>query len=136
MLFDVGLSPLFRLQFSPDGTRLSLVTAGVNMNIKVLTADGGTVSSFDVPSIGFGNPTWMPDNKAVVLINIPSKKVVRIAVDDPARPVPFAEAPPWVAFGFYDNRVFAPKADIGGIWEFGKMPRLISSKYPRRSRRR
>ncbi len=131
VLFDAGLAPLFRLQFSPDGTRLSLVTAGVNMNIKVLTADGGTVASFDVPSIGFGNPTWMPDSKAVVLLNVPSAKVVRIAVDDPARPVPFADAPPWVAFGFHDNRIFAPRVDVGGIWEFGKVPRLLNSKYPR-----
>ena len=131
VLFDAGLAPLFRLQFSPDGTRLSLLTAGVNMNIKILTADGGTVASFDRPSVGFGNPTWTPDGKAVVLLDIPTAKVVRIAIDNPARAVPFAEAPPWVAFGFHDNRIFAPRADKGGIWEFGKEPRLINTKYPR-----
>jgi Tol biopolymer transport system component len=131
ILFDAGLAPLFRLQFSPDGTRLSLVTAGVNMNIRILTADGGTVASFDRPSIGFGNPTWMPDSKAVLLLDIPTREVVRIAIDDPMRAVPFAPAPPWVAFGFHDNRIFAPKADIGGIWEFGKVPRLLNGKYPR-----
>ncbi|HUE63672.1 MAG TPA: hypothetical protein VMO78_04790, partial [Rhizomicrobium sp.] len=131
VLFDAGLAPLFRLQFSPDGTRLSLVTAGVNMNIRILTADGGTVASFDRPSIGFGNPTWMPDSKAVLLLDIPTLKVVRIAIDDPTRAIPFAPSPPWVAFGFHDSRIYAPKADIGGIWEFGKVPRLLNSKYPR-----
>ena len=131
VLFDAGLAPLFRLQFSPDGTRLALVTAGVNMNIKILTADGGTVASFDRPSIGFGNPTWTPDGKAVLLLDIPTKKVVRIAIDDPAKPIPFAQAPAWVTFGFHDNRIFAPRPDLGGIWEFGKVPRLINAKYPR-----
>jgi Tol biopolymer transport system component len=131
VLFDAGLAPLFRLQFSPDGTRLALVTAGENMNIKILTADGGTIASFDRPSLGHGNPTWTPDGKAVLLLDIPSKRVVRIAIDDPARAVPFAVAPPWVTFGFHDNRIFAPRADSGGIWEFGKEPRLINNKYPR-----
>ena len=131
VLFDAGLAPLFRLQFSPDGTRLAVVTAGVNMNIKILTADGGAVASFDRPSIGFGNPTWTPDGNAVLLLDIPTRKVVRIAIDDPAKAIPFAEAPAWVTFGFHDNRIFAPSPDIGGIWEFGKVPRLINSKYPR-----
>jgi hypothetical protein len=130
-LLDAGLAPLFRLQFSPDGTRLALVTAGINMNVKILTTDGGTVASFDRPSLGFGNPTWMPDSKSVLLLDIPTSEVVRIAINDPARAVPYAPAPPWVAFGFHDNRIFAPKADIGGIWEFGKVPRLLNSKYPR-----
>jgi Tol biopolymer transport system component len=131
ILFDAGLAPLFRLQFSPDGSRLSLLTAGVNMNVKIVTADGGTVASFDRPSVGFGNPTWTPDGKAVVLLDIPTKKVVRIAIDNPTQAVPFADAPPWVAFGFHDNRIFAPKADKGGIWEFAKVPRLINAKYSR-----
>ncbi len=131
VLFDAGLAPLFRLQFSPDGTRLAVVTAGVKMNIKILTADGGTVASFDRPSLGFGNPTWTPDGKAVLLLDIPTRKVVRIAIDDPAKAIPFAQAPAWVTFGFHGNRIFAPSPDIGGIWEFGKVPRLISSKYPR-----
>jgi WD40-like Beta Propeller Repeat len=131
VLFDAGLAPLFRLQFSPDGTRLSLVTAGVNMNIKILTADGGTVASFDRPSIGHGNPTWMPDGKAVLLLDIPTREVVRIAIDDPTKPIPFAGAPAWVTFGFHGNRIFAPRADKGGLWEFGKEPRLINAKYPR-----
>jgi hypothetical protein len=131
VLFDAGLAPLFRLQFSPDGTRLALVTAGVNMNIKILTAEGGTVASFDRPSLGFGNPTWTPDGNAVLLLDVPSAKVVRIGIDDPARAIPFATAPPWVTFGFHDNRIFAPRADRGGLWEFGSEPRLISRKYPR-----
>ncbi len=131
VLFDAGLAPLFRLQFSPDGTRLALVTAGDNMNVKILTADGGTVASFDTPTVGFGNPTWAPDGKAVLLLNAPTKKVVRIAIDDPARRIPVAQAPTWVTLAFHDNRIFAPREDRGGIWEFGKAPRLISSKYPR-----
>src|SRR6185369_16232412 len=53
------------------------------------------------------------------------------AIDNPAQALPFADAPPWVAFGFHDSRIFAPRADKGGIWEFGKEPRLINAKYPR-----
>jgi WD40 repeat protein len=131
VLFDAGLAPLFRLQFSPDGTRLAVVTAGVSMNIKILTVDGGTVASFDRPSLGLGNPTWTPDGKALLLLDIPTKEVVCIAIDDPTKLIPFAEAPPWVTFGFHDNRIFGPREDKGGIWEFGKVPRLISSKYPK-----
>jgi Tol biopolymer transport system component len=131
LLFDAGLAPLFRLQFSPDGTRLAVVTAGENMNIKILTADGGTVASFDTPTVGFGNPTWTPDGKAVLLLNVPTSKVVRIAIADPSRRIPVAEAPRWVTLAFHGNRIFAPRFDQGGIWEFGKVPRLINSKYPR-----
>ncbi len=131
VLFDAGLAPLFRLQFSPDGTRLALVTAGVNMNVKILTADGGTVASFDRPSIGFGNPTWMPDGKAILLYDSPTMTDVRIPIDDPARSTPLVMLGPWQAFGFHDNRIFRARADKGGIWEFGKAPRLINSKYPR-----
>ena len=35
------------------------------------------------------------------------------------------------AFGFHNNRILAPRADIGGIWEFGRVPNLLNKKYPR-----
>jgi hypothetical protein len=73
----------------------------------------------------------MPDGKAVLLFDNPTMKVVRIAIDDPARPTPFATVPPWAAFGFHDSRIVASMSNKGGIWEFGKAPRLINSKYPR-----
>ena len=131
LLYDGGLAPLFRLQFSTDGGKLALVTAGESMNIKIMTADGAIVSSFDNPTVGYGNPTWTPDSKALVLLDVPTMKVVRIPIDDPARRTPVAPAPTWVTFGYHDNRAFGPRIDAGGIWEFGDAPRLVSSKYPK-----
>ncbi len=130
VLFDAGLAPLFRLQFSPDGTRLAVVTAGENMNIKILTVDGGTVASFDAPTVGYANPTWTPDGKAVIIFDIPTLKLVRIALDDPARRIPITGTP-WETFAFHDNRIFSARVDTGGVWQMGKTPRLVNSKYPR-----
>jgi Tol biopolymer transport system component len=130
VLFDAGLAPLFRLQYAPDGTRLVLVTAGENMNIKILTADGGTVASFDAPSIGFANPTWTPDGKAVILFDIPTAKLVRVTIDSPSQRTPVADIP-WEMLASYGNSLYSVRVDQGGIWQYGSAPRLISSKYPR-----
>jgi Tol biopolymer transport system component len=131
VLFDAGLTPLFRLQFSPDGTRLALATAGDNMNIRILTVDGSTVASFVVPSLGYANPTWTPDGKAVIVLDIPTLKLLRIAIENPAQRVPVAPAEPFLYFAYHDQDIFSVRFDTGGLWQLGQVPRLINSKYPR-----
>jgi Tol biopolymer transport system component len=131
ILFDAGLTPLFRLQFSPDGTRLALVTAGDSMNIRILAVDGSTVTSFVVPSLGYANPVWMPDGKAIIVLDIPSLKLLRITIANPAERVPFAPAQPWSVRAFHGQDTFAARSDNGGVWQFGPAPRLINAKYPK-----
>ena len=93
VLFDAGLAPLFRLEYSPDGTRLALVIAGKNdLTIKILTADGGTVASFDSPTVGYANPTWTPDGKAVTVFDRRVAQLVRITIDNPAERIPIRRA--------------------------------------------
>jgi hypothetical protein len=130
-LFDAGLTPLFRLQFSPDGTRLALVSAGDSMNIRILTVDGGTVASFVVPSLGFANPTWTPDGKAVLVADIATGKLDRITIDNPTKPIPIAPAKPFGHFAYHGQDIFSVRSDSGGLWQLGKTPRLINNNYPR-----
>ena len=132
VLFDAGLVPLFRLEFSPDGTRLAAVIAREDdLTIKILTADGGTVASFDTPTVGYANPTWTPDGKAVTVFDRRVLQLVRVMIDDPTQRIPVAKAPPWESIAIRNNGVFAVNFAQGGIWQIDKVPRLISGKYPR-----
>jgi Tol biopolymer transport system component len=132
LLYDAGRTDLFRLEFSPDGTQLAAAIAREKgITIKILTADGGTVMSFDSPTLGFGNPTWTPDGKSVIVWDRPSLNQVRVPLDDPAKRIPLAATPPWEGFAARSNGFFGTKLATGGIWQIGKEPRLISSKYPR-----
>ena len=116
VLFDAGLAPLFRLEFSPDGSRLAAVIAGEKgLTIKILTADGGATASFDTPTVGYAYPAWTPDSKAVLLYDRRVAKLVRVAIDDPARRTPYASAPPWEAVVISQNGTFALKLGVGGI---------------------
>jgi Tol biopolymer transport system component len=129
MLLDAGLAPLFRLEYSPDGTRLAAAIGGEDgITIKILTADGGTVGSFDSPTIGTGAPTWTPDGKEVVLFDRRIMSYVRIDVANPARRRP--AAPPFWCAIFNGKRTFAARYDKPGFWQIDDGPRLISSKYP------
>jgi Tol biopolymer transport system component len=96
LLFDAGLVDLFRLEYSPDGTELAAaIGREEGVTIKILTADGGTVTSFDSPTLGFGHPNWTPDGKAVIVLDRQRYHEVSIAVDNPAVRNPFGRAPPW-----------------------------------------
>ena len=131
MLFDAGLSPLFRLEYSPDGTRLAGVIAAEDcVIIKILTADGGVAGSFDSPTLGTGAPTWTPDSKDVVLFDKRIMSYVRIDVADPAQRRPAAPAF-WAAI-FHGDRTFAARYDKPGFWQIDNEPRLINGKYPLR----
>ena len=133
LLFDAGLVDLFRLEYSPDGTRLAAAIGKADgVTIKILTADGGTVASFDSPTLGFGHPTWTPDSKHVVLLDRQIYHEVSIAIDNPAQrntssdPLPPTQGP----IAVRDNGTFSARVDKPGLWEIGKETRLISSKYP------
>ena len=131
VLYDAGLTPLFRLEYSPDGTKLALVIAKENgLTIKILAADGSPVSSFDLVTLGYGHPTWMPDGKAVTAFDRPRRQSMRIEVDSPAQRTPVADSPPWAALAVRGNGLFAVNFGAGGLWRLGGTPRLVSSKYP------
>ncbi len=131
LLFDAGLVDLFRLEYSPDGTRLAAAIGKADrVTIKILTADGGTVASFDSPTLGFGHPTWTPDGKEVVLLDRQRYHEVSIAIDNPARRNLIGRAPPWGPFAMRDSSTFSARVDEPGLWQIDKGTRLISSKYP------
>jgi len=132
LLYDAGLVPVFRLEYSPDGTRLAAAIAKANgITIKILTADGGTVASFDSPTLGGGAPTWTPDGKAVILLDRILRRYVRIDIADPAQRKPAAGIN-WGDIAIRSNGTFASRFEKPGLWQIDKGPRLISSKYPLR----
>ena len=132
LLYDAGLVPVFRLEYSPDGTRLAAAIAKKNgITIKILTADGGTVASFDSPTLGGGAPTWTPDGKAVILLDRTVQRYVRVDVADPTQRKPAAGIN-WGDIAIRSNGTFATRFEKPGLWQIDKGPRLISSKYPLR----
>ena len=133
LLFDDGLVDLFRLEYSPDGTRLAAAIGNPDsVTIKILTAAGSTVASFDSPTLGFGHPTWTPDSKEVILLDRQRYHEVSIAIDNPARRNLIGPAPPWGPIAIRDNGTFSARTDKPGLWQIGNGTRLISSKYPSR----
>jgi Tol biopolymer transport system component len=131
-LFDAGLSVVFRLAFSPDGTRLAAVFARPGgATVKVLTTDGASVASFDETTMGLGMPGWTPDNKAVIVFDINQLRAVRVEVANPSRRTPIA-ARFWDSVTFHGNGVFAARFDRPGIWQIDKGERLVSARYPAR----
>jgi hypothetical protein len=133
LLFDAGLVDLFRLEYSPDGTRLAAAIGKADgVTIKILTADGGTITSFDSPTLGFGHPNWTPDSKEVILLDRIRHHELGIAVDNPARRRPIGLSPPWGPEAVRDNGTFSARIDKPGLWQIDKGVRLISDKYPSR----
>jgi hypothetical protein len=133
-LFDGGFAALHRVQFSPDGSRLAVLTDMVHtVEIKVMTLDGATLQSFTMPSNGLGLPTWTQDGKALLLFDSRDKRTWRIAADDPAKRSPFTP-PHWVGVAARPEGIFATRADKPGIWRIDgtpqSMPSLLTDKYP------
>jgi hypothetical protein len=129
-LFDGGMTQLAAARFSPDGSRLVLASASSKgYTIKILTANGASVSSFDLPSAGYGLPTWTPDGKEVILYDKSVMHALRIAADNPAQRRP-AAASQWVAVAIRANGTFANKVGKPGLWRIDNTERLLNAKYP------
>jgi Tol biopolymer transport system component/DNA-binding winged helix-turn-helix (wHTH) protein len=132
MLYDGGLSPLFRLEFSPDGTHLAMPVAGEDgLTINILTADGVTVSSFHSPTLGGGAPTWTPDGKEVIYFDKSAGGYIRVDITNPARRQ-LAAPVPWGSIIYHGGNEYAERFDRPGYWQISARPRLVTGKYPPR----
>jgi len=130
LLFDAGSQSLGRENFSPDGTRLAVaINTAKGLTIKILTAAGASVASFDIPFLSSGLPTWTPDGKGLILFDSKSQRAVRIAIDNPAQREPVA-APLWQAVTIRANGTFATRDDKPGLWRIDHGTVLINGKYP------
>ena len=128
-IFDAGVQSLYRENFSPNGTRLATVINTANGDtVKILTADGASVASFDLPSVGRGLPTWTPDGKGLIVFDSKIQRAFRIAADNPAQREPIA-ASPWIVREIRNNGTFAVRFDKRGLWQIDNGTRLISGKY-------
>ncbi|HEX4272920.1 MAG TPA: winged helix-turn-helix domain-containing protein [Rhizomicrobium sp.] len=129
-LFDSESAPPSRVRFSPDGTRLAVVSASlINVTIRIITLDGANLESYTMPSEALGLPSWTPDGKALLTFNGKDKRTWRIAADDPAKRSPFAP-PHWVGVAVRPEGVFATRVDKPGIWRIDGKPSLVTGKYP------
>lgn len=132
LLYDGGLSHLFRLEFSPDGTHIAMPIAGEeDVTVNILTADGATVSSFHSPTLGGGAPTWTPDGREVIYFDKSAHGYIRVDITNPARRR-LAAPLPWGAIIYHGGNEYAQRFDSPGYWEIGGKPRLVSGKYPLR----
>jgi Tol biopolymer transport system component len=130
MLFDAGAASLFRVNFSPDGSRLAIVlfsSSGI-ITVKVLTVNGAGVSAFDMPSIGPGLPSWSPDGKELVVFDFSILRGLRINADNPAHRRP-AAPPAWINLAIREDGIYGAKMVRNGLWQIDKGPRLISAKF-------
>lgn len=130
MLLDQGLSSIRRVQFSPDGTRLAVVNESTqSVTVKIITRAGANLSSFDMPSLGLGLPTWTPDGKAVLVFDRFTLRTILIPVDNPAKRRPFGP-PHWVGVSIRNDGTFATRADKPGIWRIDGKIKSINNAYP------
>jgi hypothetical protein len=130
MLLDAGLSPIHRVQFSPDGTKLVVAYETTQTaSLKIMTRAGANLASFDVPSLGLGLPTWTLDSKAVLNFDRHTLSTMRIPIDNSAGSTPFAP-PHWVGIAARKDGIFATRADKPGIWRIDGEIKTISSIYP------
>ena len=131
MLFDGGAGALFRVIFSPDGSRLAVVSDSSDgrITVRVLTTSGAGVTSFEMPSIGPGLPTWTPDGKGLIVFDTGTMRALRIDVDNPTLRQ-FAAPAGWIGVTVRRDGVFAGKIVHSGLWQIDRTPRLISESYP------
>jgi Tol biopolymer transport system component len=128
--FSENLGVLDRLRWSPDGKRLAFVVVKKDgVTIRVITSEGASVASFDMPSVGYGLPTWTPDGKALIVFNRLFGRAFRVDVDNPARRVPVRDKL-WDGITIRSDGIFAKRADKPGIWQIDKGPRLVTANYP------
>jgi hypothetical protein len=127
-LFDGGSERLVGVQFSPDGSRLSVLMENKDTRIvKIMTPDGASLKSFPVPWPG--TPIWTPDSKAILVWNVRDLRVWRIDVNDPDKRSPFAP-PRWTNVAVRPEGTFAISIGKPGIWRIDGKPSLLTGKYP------
>ena len=132
LLYDGGLSHLFRLEFSPDGSHLAMPIAGEDgLTINILTVGGATVSSFHSPTLGGGAPTWTPDSKEVIYFDKDVRAYIRVDITNPARRQ-IAAPPMWGSIIYHGGNEYSQRFDRPGYWQINGQPRLVSGKYPLR----
>jgi hypothetical protein len=130
MLFDAGLSPINRVRFSPDGTRLAVVSeTPQSVTVRIMTRTGANLSSFDMPSLGLGLPSWTPDSKAVLVFDRLTLRTMLIPVDNTAQKRPFGP-PHWVGITIRKDGTFATRADKPGVWRIDGEIKPINGAYP------
>jgi hypothetical protein len=130
LLLDGGASSLYRVVFSPDGTRLAVADeTPAAATIRILTRTGAATASFAVPSFGLGLPSWSLDGKAVIVFDRHCLCTWQIDAADPTKRKVFA-APHWVGIAIRDNGTFSIRADKPGIWRIDREIRQINSTYP------
>lgn len=128
-LFDAGSARLFPVQFSPDGSRLALVTESADtLVVKIMTPDGASLKSFSVPWPGY--PTWAADGTSILVFDSSDNRTWRIEVNDPVKRSPFAP-PHWQNIAIRPEGTFAIRADKPGLWRIDGTPSLVAGKYPR-----
>jgi Tol biopolymer transport system component/DNA-binding winged helix-turn-helix (wHTH) protein len=129
-LYDGGFAPLERVRFSPDGSRLALVTTAPDgVDIKILSRNGASLSSFAMPSLGLGLPTWTPDGRALLVFDRRDKRTWRIMADNPSQRSVFAPLH-WTGVAVRPQGTFATRADLPGIWRIDGAVTRITAKYP------
>ena len=130
--FDAGLAVVFRTVMSPDGSKLAAVFArNGGVTIRIFSLNGTSLASFDYGMLGVGLPTWTPDNKALVMLDLERRRDVRVEIADPKRRTP-AGPEYWSPVTIRSDGTFAARFDKPGIWQLEKEPRLITQKYPAR----
>ena len=130
LLFDAGISAIERVRFSPDGAKLAVaVETAQGITIRIMTQAGANLSSFEMPSLGLGLPSWTPDSNAVLVFDRRSRRTVAVPIDDTARRIPFAP-PHWVGIAVRKDGTFATRADKPGIWRIDGRITQINDAYP------
>jgi Tol biopolymer transport system component len=130
ILFDAGLSAIYRVRFSPDGSKLAVASETTqSVTVRIMTRAGASLSSFEMPSLGLGLPSWTPDGKAVLVFDRRSLRTMLVPLDNTAQRRPVA-APHWVGIAIRKDGTFATRADNPGIWRIDGDIKQINKIYP------
>ena len=128
-MFDAGFQTLTRLRFSPDGSRLALLLpTAKGVIVKIFTAQGANLMSFEVPRVGPGHPTWTPDGQALIMTGSDFRPR-RIPLSNPTQSTPVAD-PYWFGVNVRPEGVFATRVDKPGVWRIDGPVNRINGEYP------
>jgi hypothetical protein len=129
LLYDAGVTPIFRLAFSPDGKYLAMTIATADgVTITILTVNGSTLTTFHSSALGTGAPTWSPDSKEVIAFDKNILTYMQISIADPARRRPAAPRL-WGGILHHDGATYATRR-YGGYWRIDRGEQLVTAKYP------